>query len=149
MDEVSSPAERLASMLPYPRLFSKLLACHSFAAFDAGPVRVFSNIKVAEENLDGLLADASLTHALVGAGFFPFGGPATGNHDRVCFDMRGRKNPQDAPVVRMNHEAILTHNRIPQPEELAPGIMCLLAEPDSCTGHRAGTRGGPLPGKRR
>lgn len=134
MDKVSSPADRLTTRLPYPRLFSELLAHHSFAAFDVGAVRVSSNIKGEEENLEGLLADELLTHALVDAGFLPFGRPATGNYDRVCFDIRGKKNPLDAPVVRVSHEAILSHNRIPRPEKLAPGLMQLLAEPGSCTG---------------
>jgi hypothetical protein len=136
MDEVSSPAERLASRLPYPRLFSGLLAHHSFVGFDVGAVRIASNIKGEEENLEDLLADEALTHALVDAGFLPFGRLATGNYDRVCFDMRGGKNPLDAPIVRMNHEAILSHNRIPRPEQLASGIMHLLVEPGSCTERR-------------
>lgn len=126
MDDVTDAGERQHSDLPYPRLFAELLARHTFVAFDIGRVRVYGNAYGEEDSLEGLLADTILTKALRGAGFLPFGRPATGSYDRVCFDMRGRDRAFDAPVVLMDHEAILTFNRIPRPEHLADGILELL-----------------------
>ena len=131
MDDAVSATDRLSIPLPYPRLFGALLAGHSFVAFTVGGIRVYSNIRGEEDNLEELLSDTALTRALVEAGFLPFGRPATGDHDRVCFDLRGLKNPLDAPVVRMDHEAVLSHNRIPRPTMVARGIMQLIAEPNA------------------
>lgn len=128
VDEIANPADRLSVSLPYPRLFGELLAQHSFTPFELGGIRVFSNIKDEEDNLECLLADAVLTRTLVKAGFLPFGRPVTGSYDRVCFDVRGVKQPLDAPVVLMEHEAVLSHNHIPQPKMLAGGITELVAK---------------------
>ena len=43
----------------------------------------------------------------------------------MCFDVRGWKKPLDAPVVVMDHEEVLSFNRIPRPRKLADGIMQL------------------------
>lgn len=126
MDDVGHAANRVLPGLPYPRLFAELVEGHTFVAFDVGRVRVYGNARGEEDSLEDLLADRILTDTLCGAGFLPFGRPATGHYDRVCFDMRGREHAVDAPVVLMDHEAILSFNRIPRPEHLADGIMELL-----------------------
>jgi hypothetical protein len=137
MDDEVSAADRLSITLPYPRLFGALLAGHSFAAFTVGGIRVYSNIRGEEDNLEELFSDTALTHALVEAGFLPFGRPATGGYDRICFDLQGLKNPLDAPVVRVDHEAALSHNRIPRPTMVARGIMPLIAEPNASSNDSA------------
>jgi hypothetical protein len=125
MDKVAGASNRISPGLAYPRLFSQLVTQHSFAALDVCGVRIYSNIRGDEDNIEDLLADKILTRSLVGAGFLPFGRPATGHYDPVCFDMRGVKHPLDAPVVMMDHEAILSRNRIPKPWKLADGIVQL------------------------
>ena len=131
MDEVVTVGDRLFANLPYPRLFAALLTSHSFVAFEVQGIRVYSNIRGEEDNIERLLADQGLTRPLVEAGFLPFGRPATGNYDRICFDMRGTKNALDAPVVCMEHETVLSQNRIPRPEKLAAGLIELLVGPGS------------------
>jgi hypothetical protein len=121
--------------LPFPRLFAELLTRHSFVSFEARGVRVFGNLRSEEDNLEALLDDRILTNTLMTAGFLPFGRPATGNYDRVCFDVRGQEHPVDATVVLIDHEAILSYNQIPKPRELAPGILELVVEsniPPNC-----------------
>ena len=127
MDSVAEAAERCAVGIEYPPLFSNLLQKHSFVAFDVGGVRVHSNLRGEEDNLEELLADKFLTQALCGAGFAPFGRPATGSYDRVCFDLRNVRRPLEAPVVVMDHEAILSYNQIPKPCKLADGFLGLFA----------------------
>lgn len=131
MDDVVEATARISIAVPYPPLFSSLLKNHSFAAFDLGDVRIFSNIHEEEDNLEDLLHDKNLTDALVGAGFSPFGRPVTGSYDRVCFDMR--KATRQPPVVLMDHEAILSNNRIPKPVRLAESLMKLLESAGTST----------------
>ena len=126
MDGATSASDRVLPDLPYPRLFAELVERHAFVAFDVGRVRVCGNVRGEENSLEELLADKAMTQALCGAGFLPFGRPASGAYDRVCFDMRGREHAADAPDVLMDHEAILSFNRIPKPKRLADGLMALL-----------------------
>jgi hypothetical protein len=125
VDDVADPASRIAVGFAYPRLFMELVEHHSFVAFDIGGVRLYSNLPGEKENLEELWGDKILTQALCKAGFLPYGRPSTGSYDRVCFDMRRGGRPMDAPVVEMDHEAILNHNRIPEPSPLAVGLMQL------------------------
>jgi hypothetical protein len=125
VDGLAGAARRVAVGCAYPRLFLELLEHHSFKAFDAGGVRIHSNLRGEEENLEELLSDKILTQALCEAGFSPFGRPSTGNYDRICFDMRRGGRLADAPVVVMDHEFILSHNRIPKARPLTVGLMQL------------------------
>jgi len=125
LDEVAGAAERVAVGIDYPRLFLELVEHHSFVSFDIGGVRMHSNLRGEEENLEELWSDKILTQALCEAGFSPFGRPSTGSWDRVCFDLRRGGRPVDAPVVVMDHEAILSFNRIPKPRPLTGGLMQL------------------------
>jgi hypothetical protein len=129
LDDVAGAGERFVPVLPYPRWFAELLDRHLFAAFEVGGVRVYGNVNGQEAGLEELLADRILTRALAEAGFAPFGRPTTGSYDRVCFDLRGLKVPLDAPVVLMDHEAILSGNRIPKPKPLAGGFVALFGVP--------------------
>ena len=126
LDEVARTAERFIVPLQYPRLFREFLDRHSFAAFNLGDIRVYSNVQGEEDCLQDLLRDKILTRELVDAGFLPFGRPATHSYDRICFDIRAAKDQEDAPVVLMDHEAILSHNRIPTPRWIADGLIELV-----------------------
>lgn len=132
---VTPAPERCVVDLDYPRLFSDVVRDHLFAAFVVGGIRVHGNLRGEEDSLEELLGDKILTQALCEAGFAPFGRPATGSYDRVCFDMRTRRHPFDAPVVVMDHETVFSHNKIPKPRKLADGIVhlfeleALIAEP--------------------
>lgn len=137
MDDATDAPERLHPDLPYPRLFAELIERHTFVAFDVGRVRVYSNAYGEEDSLEELLADTILTEALMRAGFLPFARPATGSYDRVCFDVRGRHGAFDAPIVLLDHEAILSFDRIPKPEHLADGLLELL-ENGAVRSERAG-----------
>ena len=125
LDDVVGVADRLTVGVAYPRLFSDLLRLHAFAAFDVGGVRVHGNVRGGQDSLEALLQDAFLTRTLCDAGFAPFGRPDTGSYDRVCFDMRKAVPSGDAPVVRMDHEAILSFGRLLEPAVPAGGIVHL------------------------
>lgn len=126
MDEMIEIIDLLSPGLPYPLLFGELVANHAFLAFDVGEVRMYSNIRGETDSLEELLDDKILTTALTAAGFLPFGRPVTGSYDRVCFDVRKRSRLDDAPIVVMNHEAILSFNKIPKPAAVVDGLAALL-----------------------
>lgn len=111
---------------PFPRLYANLVRTFGFRAFDVGSIRLYSNIPSEPENLNELNSDEALTKALVKAGYAPFGRPATGSYDRVCFDVRKRSRAFDAPIVVLDHEAVLSFNRIPAPRLVAEGLLPLL-----------------------
>lgn len=123
IDDLDKDAVKLTVGSHYPGLYRELVSQFTFVAFDVGGVRVHGNVKGKEDDLEGILEDKILTQMLEEAGFLPFGRPATGSYDRICFDVRGVKNPHDAPIVLMDHEAILSRNRLPRPKLLADGLM--------------------------
>ena len=122
LDDVADAADRIVVGFPYPRLFSDLLEHHSFITFDIGGVRIHSNLRGEEDNLEDLLSDKFLTEAICNAGFSPFGRPSGGDYDRVCFDLRKGGRPMDAPIVVLDHEAILSRKKILKPRTLASGL---------------------------
>lgn len=123
MDDSVAPEERIKIELTYPRLFAQLVRDHLFIAFDLGDIRVFSNLLCEDDNLESLLRDRHLVPPLITAGFLPFARPAGGSYDPICFDVRGLAQPADAPIVQMDHESILTHFQIPNPQPIAAGIL--------------------------
>ena len=123
MDEAEPAPERIPPLPQYPKLFRELMELHAFVAFQVAEIRVHGNVRGAEDSLEDLCADEILTHALIEAGFPPFGRPATGSYDRICFDVGAAKGKDDAPVVRMDHEAILCRNRIPKPTLISGNLL--------------------------
>ncbi len=122
-DDVADATQRIVVRFPYPRLFLELLEHHSFIAFDIGGVRIHSNLRGEEDNLEDLSSDKFLTEAVCNAGFSPFGRPSGGSYDRVCFDLRNGDRPMDAPVVVLDHEAVLSRNRFPKPRTVVGGLI--------------------------
>ena len=122
MDGIVEESERILIKFKYPQIFRAFIEKHLFTAFEIGPVTIFSNIRHEEHNIEDLLSDDYLVPPLVDAGLLPFGRPSTGSYDPVCFDVRGRDNSSDAPIVQIDHESILSWNKVPKPVVLAPGL---------------------------
>lgn len=112
----------------FPKLYHTLFHGCLFQAFDLRSVRVASNLRSAIHNLTELWEDRTLAQKLTESGFMPFGRPADGSWDRICFDMRAMKKRDDAPVVRVDHEAILSFSRLPKPECVAGGLADLFID---------------------
>src|SRR5207245_8612241 len=91
----------------FPPSFSYLLSHYSFPAFDLKLMTLFANTGEAThlELATRLFADRTMSPTLLAAGFIQIGQPADGSYDPVCFDCsQGRA---EAPIVRLDHEAIL------------------------------------------
>ena len=82
-------------------------------------------------DLKGLAAsvqyDPQLWEFLVPHGHLVMGRLSGGRYDPCAFDMNRRRG-RDAPLVRIDHEQILSFNRLGQPFLLAESFNAFLAE---------------------
>ena len=93
---------------PYPALFDAFLSSYCFVPFDFSGVTFFGNS--GENDHDDLhnavVRDQCIFDGTVPYGFLQFGRPEDGSYDPICFDLN-HGNRDDAPIVRLDHEAIL------------------------------------------
>ena len=101
---------RLAT--PFPELYHSLIARYRFAEFDVGPIMFFANTgqAVFHELSSCIFRVRYLSPVLLDQGLLQFGQPDSANYDPICFDSRRAKRA-DAPIVRIDHEDILSHNK--------------------------------------
>ena len=72
--------------------------------------------------------DRGLWECLIPAGYVRFAKGPDYDYDPVCFDIKRRRNNNDCPVVKTDHEEILCNNRIKVVSELAPGFAELVQQ---------------------
>ena len=103
--------ERLQTKLP--RSFSSLVNRYSFPVFEFSGVVFFSNSGTDDED-DLVIAPFRDKHlgAAVANGFVQIGRPDTGSYDLVCFNTRGRRRGGEYPIVVLDHEPLLQHDRL-------------------------------------
>jgi hypothetical protein len=116
------PIERLLPQ-PFPTLYRNFISRFRFAEFEVGPVMFFANTgeDVFHELSRCITADKGMYPLLQQDGYIQFGKEAGGGYDPVCFAM-SRRARGDAPVIRLDHEDVLTRNRIRVVEEIAPSF---------------------------
>lgn len=102
--------------LPYrlPPSFRSLVSRYRFAPFQVCGIEYFGNrgLEAGDELVIASLHDPILASVSQGNGFVQVGRPWTGEYDPVCFDMRRRAKGGEAPLVCLDHEEILIHERI-------------------------------------
>jgi hypothetical protein len=115
---VSELQERLP--FRFPRLYHELISRYRFAEFEVGPIMFLANtgITVFNELARVIYRDDALSPKLLQNGLLQFGRAAGGSYDPVCFDMTRRKSGY-APLVRVDHEAVLVRDRLRVNSELA------------------------------
>ena len=111
----------------YPRLFEGLCLGYSWQNAVVGEVQFAPN--PGGDDLAGLAKsiryDEHLWNYLVSRGFLVFGRMSGGRYDPVAFDMAARRG-HDAPVCRIDHEAILSFEHLGHPALLAPTFHAFL-----------------------
>jgi hypothetical protein len=121
--------ESFYSQIPfrYPRLFEELCRSYSWSEVVLGDVELAEN-PVASD-LSGWAAsvayDPILWAFLVPRGYLIFGRMSGGRYDPCAFDMN-RRRASDAPVVRVDHEEVLSFERIGHPVQLASSFKAFL-----------------------
>jgi hypothetical protein len=124
--------DALEAKLPhrFPASFSALIRHYTFPSFDAGGVCFFGNtggddlheLSVAIFN-DGFIADATLK-----SGYIQFARPVGGSYDPLCFDAREPASNREFPIVRLDHEDILCHDRIRPVARVAASFYRFIAD---------------------
>jgi hypothetical protein len=98
---------------PFPALYEQLVLSYRWLAVHLETAMLLGNPPGA--TLDGLasaiLRDAVLVNTLLPAGLIPFGRVSGGGYDPMCFDLRARKR-DDCPIIQVEHESVLCHDRI-------------------------------------
>jgi hypothetical protein len=75
-----------------------------------------------------IFADRALSMVLLRSGYLQVGMSVDGAfYDPVCFDTRSRRGGGECPLVRVDHEAALTQDRISVVREVAPSFLHLIS----------------------
>jgi hypothetical protein len=111
----------------YPSLFEDLCRSYSWPEVVLGDVEFAANPP--GRDLSGLASslpyDDTLWAFLVPRGYLIFGRMSGGRYDPCAFDMTRRK-AADAPVVRLDHEEVLSFERVGRPVQLASSFKSFL-----------------------
>ena len=113
----------------YPRLFEYLFCFYSWEEVVLGGVELAANLPAAD--LSGLAAsvryDRHLWEFLVPRGYLIFGRMSAGRYDPCAFDMN-RRRASDAPLVRIDHEEVLSFERLGHLSPIASSFKAFLDE---------------------
>jgi len=122
--------ESLYAKLParFPPLYERLVLSYRWAEIDLRLLRLLPNPP--GPDLTGL-REEFFRHRALQEILFPnkclqFGKGPDLNYDPVCFDWRRRLRDGDCPVIQVDHEGILSHNRFKKVAELAPSFRELM-----------------------
>jgi hypothetical protein len=121
-----------------PRSYEYLLTHYRFAVFRLSEVDFYSNLgdDGPSDLVAAAMADRALWSACVSSSLVPVGRPADGSYDPICFDLR--RPGRDAPLVRLDHEDVLSRERITIAREVSPSFLQLVE--DVVAGRRAPDR---------
>jgi hypothetical protein len=113
-----------------PASFRSLVTRYSFSAFDAGPLSLFANLGDGSDEdfsiaifKDSIIADVTLK-----AGYIQFARPVSGSYDPVCFDANRSSKNREFPIVRLDHEEILSGDGIRVSEKIADSFIRYAAD---------------------
>jgi hypothetical protein len=111
----------------YPALFEALCLSYSWELATLGEVEIAANPP--GDDLRGLAEsvryDRLLWEYLLQRGYLILGRMSGGRYDPCAFNMNLRKG-RDAPLVRVDHEEILSFERLGKPTPLAPSFAAFL-----------------------
>jgi hypothetical protein len=108
----------------YPAVFETLVAEYGWQELEIGDLDFASNPPGPSLGplAKAVRYDPTLWDFLLHHRYLIFGRMSRGRYDPVAFDMN-RPRGDDAPVVRVDHEEILSFNRLGRPTELARSLV--------------------------
>lgn len=100
--------------LRLPESFHSLVTRYEFAPFDLGGIAFYGNTGLhdLDEMPIAIFRDVHLAQGTQGGGLLQFARPATGEYDPICFDTTVQRHKYEYPIVQIDHEQILSFNRI-------------------------------------
>lgn len=104
-----------------PASFRSLVTRYAFPPFQVGELSLYGNMGTndVEEMSIAIFQDSIIAEGTLRAGYIQFARPASGSYDPICFDARRAVNKREFPIVRLDHEELLCHDRIHVSEKLA------------------------------
>jgi hypothetical protein len=111
--------QRLPKRLPVS--FRSLVTRYAFPPLQVGELSLFGNMGTddVEEMSNAIFQHPIIAEGTLRAGYIQFARPATGNYDPICFDARRTATNREFPIVRLDHEELLCHDRIHVSEKVA------------------------------
>jgi hypothetical protein len=111
----------------YPGLFEELCLSYSWHELTIGEVEFAPNPpgRDLEAFASGIRYDGLLWRYLVSRGYLIFGRMSGGRYDPCAFDMNHRKGA-DAAIVRVDHEEVLSLERLGRPSAIANSFAAFL-----------------------
>jgi hypothetical protein len=114
---------------PFPALYERLVLSYRWLEVHLETAMPLGNPP--GPTLDGLasaiLGDAVLINTLLPARLIPFGRVSGGGYDPMCFDLRARMR-DDCPIIQVEHESVLCHDRIGETWLRYPSFRELVCE---------------------
>lgn len=109
-----------------PKLFEQCLASFRWLEVDLPGITLLAHPPGprCEGFVSEVIRDPHLYPTLFRERFMQFGKGGT-LYDPICFDLR-RKKKEDCPIVRIDHESVLIHEKAEVVEEIAPTFRKLL-----------------------
>lgn len=113
-----------------PPSFRSLILRYRFDPFQVSGIHFFGNRGSShpDDLVIASLKDPVLVQVCQRHGVIQIGRPDTGSYDPVCFDMRRRAKDGEAPIVCLDHEEILMHERIRVVRECATSFEEVIRE---------------------
>jgi hypothetical protein len=108
----------------FPPSFRSLVTRYEYAPFEAGGLMLLGNNDRGElfDLPQAIFRDKAIFEATSKAGLVQFGRPYWYNYDPACFDTRRRTSAGEYPIVQIDHEEILCHDRIKVVGDLFPSF---------------------------
>jgi hypothetical protein len=129
---ISTPREQLHELYrrvpgPFPALYEELVLNYRWLEVHLETVMLLANPPgpAMDELADEMLGDPVLINTLLPAGFIPFGRVSGGRYDPMCFDLNSRQG-DDCPIVQLEHESILCHDKIGKSWQRFPSFRDLM-----------------------
>ncbi len=101
----------------YPPSFHSLLTRYQFAPFEIGGIEFFAN--TGSDDIDemsvAIFRDPIISQTTQAQGFVQFARPADGSYDPICFDTSAQAHNREYPIVQIDHEQILSFDRVGTP----------------------------------
>ncbi|MEN6626354.1 MAG: hypothetical protein ABFD69_09025 [Candidatus Sumerlaeia bacterium] len=107
--------------LVFPNPYYLFATRFGFSEFELGGITFFAAAS------DQTFKDPVLSAVCLKNGYLQFGNPETSpSYDPICFYTKFRKSRKDCPIVQLDHEKILIHERIEVVKVIAPTMRLFM-----------------------
>jgi hypothetical protein len=98
-----------------------LVTRYIYPDLEIGDLWIFANNRVdlSDEMRSTVFQDEFLSRMLFDAGYIQFARPGGGNYDPICFGTKRQSSGGEYPIVQIDHEGILCHEKISIVKEVA------------------------------